>query len=290
MKTLVSSRKVLAILLVLLLALSLSACGYEKNLDLTDISNPVFTENIYVTEAELATKLSSMSELFPEGLDTPLGEIPPEYADMTVAEYIEMACVAMNCKPVYTPAEFKGASCFKFTTESLDPDFQDTEGATNLTSFTTPIITATSKKVEVSLFDNFITSYSSSYSEMSTVFGVYELNVTTPFKIYYTNGEKTGKKTITFGKEFANGEERCVAVSSKKVYNYSKIKVKGVKNNKTYKVGKEMTVSSKNAIKVFTINGENIADNSYIFDEPGEYKIKIVLANDTTKELNIKIK
>lgn len=59
-----------------------------------------------------------------------------------------------------------------------------------------------------------------------------------------------------------NDKVRC---SIFKIYKIKKITVKGVKNGKTYKSGRQIKISSKNVIKVFTINGQNVADNVTTF-------------------------
>ncbi|MBP5330960.1 MAG: hypothetical protein J6Y89_03830 [Lachnospiraceae bacterium] len=347
-------RRFLLPLLVLAMTLGLTACGYELRIDLSDLDKPVVSQINYYAEEELksdtgAAERNKALESYEAGeitYESILEEYKNGYAEGRYEKKLDLkkataedlmkviypdsgSTVEEQLKEMYPDKKLEkaGEGLYKLENKfikSTESDsrysyiYADNGEETYLES---QIIDASSKKAELFVFDNYKTSGSSTKSDLSSTYDSYSLTAKLPFKVYYTNGTKTSKKEVSFDKSFAKGEERCVAVASKKIYDVKKISAKiqtveydfengeykvisskNAKNGKTYTVGTRLAVSSKNAIKVFTITvndgqnengGEsvyNIAENSYTFDEPGKYKIKIVLANDTKKEFTIKIK
>lgn len=273
-------KHILPVLVLVISALLLTACGSEWEVDLSDPSKPVITSRSFFTEEELNTDMGLLQDEGPTGktlLDSMLEDDP----DLELADAVRDG------------VKYKYSEDYKYIKDTEDASpFSYIDANTNEGIYLSDsrIIFSGSKKAELYNYGSYKTDEGSTELSLDEAVDFYDLTVKLPFKVYYTNGTKTGKKTVVFDMSFVKSGERCVAVASKKIYKVKKITVKGVKNGKTYKTGQKIEISSKNAIKVFTINGENIAANSYTFDEPGEYAIRIVLANDTAKELKIKIK
>ncbi|MCR5684696.1 MAG: hypothetical protein K6G81_04635 [Lachnospiraceae bacterium] len=333
-------RKIMGTVLALAMVLALTGCGYELKIDLTSLKKPVVSQITYYTEKELKTDTGAYQRnIYLEAYEA--GEITYEALE---EECLEMGMTKKQIKgktaeellEVLSPdsgqtgrdmieASYPGSKLeeVKKNGEKLyklekkfvksDDSSSDTwyvDADTGEETYLEPqIISANSKKAEMFMFDSYKTDTTSTEGSLSTTYDFYDLTAKLPFKVYYTNGTKDGKKGVSFGSEFASGQERCVAVADKKTFDVKKITAKmetmdfdtetgeykavsskTVKDGKTYKTGSRLAISSKNAIKVFTVNDTNIADNCYTFNEAGKYKVKIVLANDTAMNFTIKIK
>ncbi len=274
-------KRILCLALVLVVSMmALSACGSVWSVDLTDPAKPEITSTTYFSEEELAMDMGELSGEEASGV-TLLDSLKADNPDLELKD-----AAIDGVKYKYT----EDYSYVKNPDNTSPSSYIDKKTGEETYVADTKIIYASKKKAELYNYGTYKNEYTTSTLESSEYLEFSDLKVKLPFKVYYTNGTKTGKKSVTFDKSFLDSKERCVAVASKAIYDEKKITVKGVKNGKTYKVGQEIKISSKNAIKVFTINDENIAANSYIFNEAGKYKIKIVLANGTQKKLTIKIK
>lgn len=294
-----SGKRFFLIPLVVMMSMLLAACGTEVELDLSDPAAPAITQRTYYTEEDLA---KDSGEFY--GQEEPSGKTLEEalYEDDPDLEMFEETRNGVKYK--YTI----DSHCVKNTEDASPYAYIDTRTQEEVYMADSRIIFSGKKKAELYNYTHYMTDSSASDTSLDDTIDFYDLKVTLPFKVYYTNGTKTGSKTVLFDKSFAESEERCVAVSTKARYDITEITVKmekivtdfdgnklvystkTCKNGKTYKRGDRISISSKNAIKVFTINGVNVSENHYMFTEEGTYKIRIVLANDTTKELKIKIK
>ncbi|MCR5322601.1 MAG: hypothetical protein K6E85_04970 [Lachnospiraceae bacterium] len=343
-------KKGLLAVCAMVMVLALTSCGYELHIDLSDVSKPVVSQINYYTEDELKADTGALErnvalESYKAG-EVTYEEILEEYKNgyaegryetkldlkkATAEDLMKViypdsgSTLEEQLKTAYPGKELEaaGEGLYKLVNKFIKSTESDSRNSYinadngEETYLESQIIDASSKKAEMFIFNNYKTGSSSMSSDLSSTYDSFSLTAKLPFKVYYTNGKKTSKKEVSFDESFAEGEERCVAVASKKIYDVKKITAKiqkveydfekggykvlsskSVKNNKTYNVGSRLAISSKNAIKVFTVtvndgkNEEvyNIAENIYTFDEPGTYKIKIVLANDTTKKFTIKIK
>ena len=336
-----SFRKLLSFLLALAMIFALTGCGYEIKIDVRDTEMPVISQITYYTEEELKTDIGKMTredylsslesgdltredivEMYKTGLESgTYKDIDLETAtveellqvispDKTLEESLKEENPDLVFEKVKKGKEVLYKIENKYTRSEDNPNahiYIDEKGEEIYME--SQIISADTKKAEMFLFDEYITDSSSSSGSLSTTYDFYSLTAKYPFKVYYTNGTKEGKKGASFEGTFAAGEERCVAVANKKTFDITKITVnietldfdwdtgeyvvkssKAFKKSKTYKTGDRLSIGSKNAIKVFTINGQNVVENTYRFNEAGKYKVKIVLANDTTKEFTVKVK
>ena len=270
-----------SIVLVFCMALAvLGGCGNVTEVDLTDPAKPVLTNVSYFTDEELDMDMGELmgEEYKGKTLRDSLLEDDPNL------EFVDTTRDGVAYKMAVTGKYIKNAesdSALAYIDASTGEETIVTDSR---------FIFANKKKAELYNYSNHRSDYGNGEVSMSEAYEFCDLSVKLPFKVYYTNGKKTGKKTVVFDNSFADSNERCVAVASKAIYDEKKITVKGVKNGKTYKTGQQIKISSKNAIKIFTINDNNISANSYTFIEAGKYKIRIVLANGTEKKLTIKIK
>ena len=333
-------KRLFCLILAITTVFALTGCGQVININLSSADRPVITKTMYFTAAELkgdysALQRAIMLNQYNEGSIT-LDGLLAEYNEgdydtkidpdkVTAKELIDimipdsgatLKSQLLQAYPGHKLVKTKkdGVKYYK-----LEQKFAKSENSndwyvdltTEEETYMSPtyIIASDAKKAELFLFDSYTTDSGYMRAEFSSYGEFYDLTAKLPFKVYYTNGVKTAKKSVSFDKSFAAGEERCVAVASKKIYDITDISAKietveddfetgglkilssaDVKNGKTYKLGNRLSVSSKNAIKVFTINGENIVENTFRFSDPGKYKVKIVLANDTSKEFTINIK